>query len=302
MEEKCYYSLDSFYRKKFGTKVFKVSLDAGFSCPNKDGSKGRGGCIFCSGSTNIGHYKDSLENQFESIKSQLHRKWRDAKYVAFFEANTNTYASLDTLKDIYERVLKFEGVVGLAIATRCDAFSEEIYDYLEELNSRTYLTIELGLQSSFDSTLEFINRGHTRDDFTKCVQELKKRNIEVVAHIINGLPFETEKMMLETIKYLNWLKVDGIKFHMLYIEEGTVLENLYKKLQFSLLSKEQYIEILGKQINMLDKEIVVHRLVSGPNNKKLVEPRWLLGKFKLLNDIEKFFKENGVIQGKEKRD
>lgn len=302
MEEKCYYSLDSFYRKKFGTKVFKVSLDAGFSCPNKDGSKGRGGCIFCSGSTNIGHYKDSLENQFESIKSQLHRKWRDAKYVAFFEANTNTYASLDTLKDIYERVLKFEGVVGLAIATRCDAFSEEIYDYLEELNSRTYLTIELGLQSSFDSTLEFINRGHTRDDFTKCVQELKKRNIEVVAHIINGLPFETEKMMLETIKYLNWLKVDGIKFHMLYIEEGTVLENLYKKLQFSLLSKEQYIEILGKQINMLDKEIVVHRLVSGPNNKKLVEPKWLLGKFKLLNDIEKFFKENEVIQGKEKRD
>lgn len=300
MEEFHYNKLNDFYRKKFGSKVFKISLDAGFSCPNKDGKKGIGGCIFCNGSVNIGSPLDSIEVQFEKIKTQLEKKWKDGKYIAYFEANTNTYAELAVLKELYERVLGFEGVVGLAIATRCDSISEEVYDYLEKLNKKTYLSIELGLQSAHDSTLRFINRGHTVSEFTDCVRELKRRNIEVVVHIINGLPYETREMMLDTARYVNSLKVSGIKFHMLYIERNTALEKMYRDGSFSLLSKDEYIDILAKQIELLDESIVVHRLVSGPNNATLLEPTWLLGKFRLLNDIENYFKSHRILQGSKK--
>lgn len=288
MGEKCYKSLDQFYKEKFGEKVFKVSLDAGFSCPNKDGLKGRGGCIFCNGSVTIGDKRENLIAQFESVKEVLHKKWPKAKYIAFLEANTNTYADVDTLKKIYEPLIRLDGVVGLSIATRCDAISEEVYDYLEDLNKRTYLSIELGLQSAHDETLKYLNRGHTVSEFTECVKELRKRGIDVVVHIINGLPYETKNMMIETIKYVNGLDVQGIKFHMLYIERGTLIESIYRKEKFPLLSREEYIEILGEQIKLLDKNIVVHRLLSGPNNKLLIEPKWLIGKFKNLNAIEDY--------------
>ena len=187
MSEKCYKSLDLFYKENFGEKVFKVSLDAGFSCPNKDGLKGRGGCIFCNGSVAIGDKREDLIAQFESVKEVLHKKWPKAKYIAFLEANTNTYADVDTLKKIYEPLIRLDGVVGLSIATRCDAISEEVYDYLEDLNKRTFLSIELGLQSAHDATLKYLNRGHTVSEFTECVKELRGRGIDVVVHIINGL-------------------------------------------------------------------------------------------------------------------
>lgn len=300
MNEKRYYSLDKFYREKFGCKVIKISLDAGFTCPNKDGFKNIGGCIFCNGASGIGDKKDTLEVQFEKVKNVLLKKWKNAKYIPFLEANTNTYGTLETLKKVYEPLLKFDNVVGLSIATRCDSITEEVYDYLEELNNRTFLTLELGLQSSFDDTLNLINRGHTRDEFTTCVRELKKRNINVVVHIINGLPFETEEMMYKTIEYINYLKVDGIKFHMLYIEKDTALYKMFLNEKFSLLSREDYIRIVSNQISMLDKNVVVHRLVSDPAREKLVEPKWLVNKFEILNDIDKFLEENNLFQGKEK--
>lgn len=300
MNEKRYYSLDKFYKEKFGTKVFKISLDAGFTCPNKDGLKNVGGCIFCNGVAGIGEKKDSLEIQFEKVKEVLLKKWKKGKFIPFLEANTNTYAPLDKLKEIYEPLLKLDNVVGLNIATRCDSISEEVYDYLSELNKRTYLTVELGLQSSFDETLKLINRGHTKDDFTKCVHELRSRNINVVVHIINGLPYETEEMMYETIRYVNSLSIQGIKFHMLYIEKGTKLESLYQKEKFNLLSKEDYIRIVCNQIAMLDKSIVIHRLISDPNRSLLIEPKWLINKFETLNEIDKCLEEHNLYQGKEK--
>lgn len=300
MNEKNYNSLSNFYKNKFGIKVFKVSIDAGFTCPNKDGSKGIGGCIFCNGSTILSDRNDDIVTQFEKVKSVLLKKWPKAKYIPFLEANTNTYGDIKKLKNIYEQLITLPNVVGLNIATRCDAITEETYNYLEDLSKKTYLTIELGLQSAHDKTLKLLNRGHTVQEFTDCVHELKKRNINVVVHIINGLPGEDENMMLENIKYINSLKVDGIKFHMLYIEENTKLANLYNENPFHLLGKDEYIKILGNQIALLYKNIVIHRLVSDPNAKTLIEPKWLTKKFELLNSIDNYLKENNIYQGQKK--
>lgn len=298
MNEKRFYSLDKYYKEIFNCKVFKVSLDAGFTCPNKDGFKNYGGCIFCNGSVGVGDKRDSLAVQFEKVRDVLLKKWKSAKYIPFLEANTNTYGSLEKLKSIYEELLSFDNVVGLNIATRCDSITREVYDYLSELNERTFLTIELGLQSSFDETLNLINRGHTKKEFTCCVHELKKRGIKVVVHIINGLPYETEEMMYDTVRYINSLGIDGIKFHMLYIEKGTKLYTLYKEKKFPILTRDEYIKIVCNQISMLNSNIVIHRLVSDPSREKLVEPLWLTNKFEILNEIDKCLEKNDLFQGK----
>lgn len=223
LDNKRYHTLNYFYRSKFDSKVFKVSLNAGFSCPNFRNGKG---CIFCKdGSGNI--YKDiPLKEQFEIVKIPLEKKWPNSKYIAYFQANTNTYASVNVLKEKYESVLSKPNVVGLAIATRSDALSTEILDYLSVLNERTFLTVEIGLQSMHKESLEFIKRGHDLDNFYKAIKELKKRNIFVVVHIINGIPGETKEMMVDTVKYLNSLGIDGIKIHMLYISKGTELKKI----------------------------------------------------------------------------
>ncbi len=289
-------SLNDYYREKFGCKIVKVSIDAGFTCPNKDGTKNVGGCIFCNGSTLVGGNGDVV-SQFYTAKKVMDKKWKNSKYIVFLEANTNTYGSLEKLKSIYEKLIELPDVVGLNIATRCDAISEEVYDYLEILSKRTFLTIELGLQSSKNGTLKFLNRGHTREEFTECVRELKRRNIEVVAHIINGLPNESEEDMLENVRYLNGLGIDGIKFHMLYIERGTKLASMYQEKPFKLLTCEEYIHILGRQIEILNSNVVVHRLTSDPNRDKLIEPKWLERKFITLNAIDRYLMENGIYQG-----
>ncbi len=289
-------SLNDYYREKFGCKIVKVSIDAGFTCPNKDGTKNVGGCIFCNGSTLVGGNGDVV-SQFYTAKKVMDKKWKNSKYIVFLEANTNTYGSLEKLKSIYEKLIELPDVVGLNIATRCDVISGEVYDYLEILSKRTFLTIELGLQSSKNETLRFLNRGHTREEFTECVGELKRRNIEVVAHIINGLPNESEDDMLENVRYLNGLGVDGIKFHMLYIERGTKLASMYQEKPFKLLTREEYIHILGRQIEILNSNVVVHRLTSDPNRDKLIEPKWLERKFITLNAIDRYLVENGIYQG-----
>lgn len=300
MNKKHYYSLNDFYREKFDSKVFKISLDAGFSCPNKDGKKGNGGCTFCTSTPYIGNKEKDLKIQFEEIKSLLHKKWKDAKYIVYLEANSNTYADLDKLKKIYEPLIQLENVVGINIGTRCDCLNDDILNYLDDLNKRTFLTIELGLQSSFNETLKNINRGHTKEEFEDAVKKLKKRNINVVAHIINGLPNETKEMMIETCKFLNKLSIDGIKIHMLYLEAGSKLSEEYCKKPFHILTKEEYIEILGKQLEVLNENIVIHRLTSGPDRNKLIEPKWLNSKFILLNDLEKYLEKNRIFQGQKK--
>lgn len=294
MNEKHYNTLTNFYQNKFNSKVFKVSLNAGFSCPNKK----TGGCTFCTLTPYIGDVNKSLETQFEEVKTMLLKKWPKAKYIAYLEAGSNTYGNVNKLKNIYEPLLKIDGVIGLNIGTRCDCLNKEILDYLEDLSKRTYLTIELGLQSMHNKTLKRINRGHTKEDFTKAVKELKKRNINVVVHIINGLPGETKDMMIETAKYVNSLNIDGIKIHMLYLENDSKLYQEYKENPFHILSKDEYIEIVANQLEYLNKDIVVHRITGDPDKEKLVTPTWLIKKFVVLNDIDKYLKANSIYQGK----
>ena len=300
LDNKRYYTLNCFYKNKFNSKVCKVSLNANFNCPNKDGTVGIGGCIFCSklGSGDFaGDVKDDLITQFNNVKNIMNKKWPNTKYIGYFQANTNTYADVDTLKKYYDSILSLEGVIGLNIATRPDAISDDVLEYLSELNKKTFLTIELGLQSMHDKTLKCINRGHDLNCFIKCFNKLKKRNINVVVHIINGLPYETKEMMLETVKFLNELGIDGIKIHMLHILKNTPLEIQYEKEKFHILTKEEYIDIVINQLELLNENIVIHRITGDPDINDLIEPNWLIKKFCVLNDIDKEMVKRNTYQG-----
>lgn len=298
---KRYHTLDYYYKKKFQSKVFKVSLNAGFSCPNIDGTVGVGGCIYCSslGSGDFaGNKEDELLIQFEKVKAMLLKKWKEAKYIGYFQAHTNTYAEVEVLKEKYEKILNQENVIGLNIATRPDAISEECLEYLKELNKKTYLTIELGLQTIHDKTSKIINRCHSLSCFEEMVKKLRKENIDVVVHIINGLPYETKEEMIETVKYLNKLDIQGIKIHMLHILKNTALEKLYEKEKFPVLTKEEYIDIVIEQLENLRPEIVIHRITGDPKIEELIEPTWLIKKFCVLNDIDKEMVKRNTYQGK----
>lgn len=298
---KRYHTLDYYYKNRFNQKVFKVSLNAGFSCPNIDGTKGYGGCIYCSkiGSGEFaGNKEDDIVKQFNEIKNMMLKKWPNAKYIGYFQARTNTYAPVEKLKSLYEKILDQENVIGLNIATRPDAISKECLDYLTELNKKTYLTIELGLQTTNEITSKLINRCHSLKCFEDMVKELRKRNIDVVVHIINGLPYETKNDMLNTVKYLNNLDIQGIKIHMLSILKNTPLEKLYKKEQFHILTKEEYIDIVIEQLELLRPEIVIHRITGDPKIDDLIEPFWLTKKFCVLNDIDKEMVKRNTYQGK----
>lgn len=298
---KRYHTLDYFYKNKFGKKVCKISLNAGFTCPNKDGTKGYGGCIYCSklGSGDFaGNKEKDLITQFNEVKEIMKKKWPDALYIGYFQANTNTYAKTEVLKQKYEPILELENVIGLNIATRPDAITEDCLDYLEELSTRTYLTVELGLQTIHEKTTKLINHGHDLECFTNMVKELRKRNINVVVHIINGLPYETKEMMLETVEYLNKLDIQGIKIHMLHIIKDTRLANLYNQEKFHILTKEEYIDIVIEQLERLRPEIIINRITGDPVKEDLIEPTWLLKKFCVLNDIDKEMVKRNSYQGK----
>lgn len=301
LDNKRYHTLNYYLRNKFNSKVCKISLNAGFTCPNIDGTKGYGGCIYCSksGSGEFGgNPSKSLVEQFNDVKEVLAKKWPNAKYIAYFQARTNTYAPLEVLKEKYETVLKIDNVIGLDIATRCDAISDDTLDYLEELSKRTFLTIELGLQTTKEETSILINRGHTLKEFDDMVKKLRDRNINVVVHIINGLPYENEDDMLNTVMHLNKLDIQGIKIHMLNIVKDTPLEVLYNKEKFHILTKEEYIDIVIKQLELLDEKIVIHRITADPDIKSLVEPKWLVKKFCVLSDIDKEMVRRDTYQGK----
>ena len=300
-DNKRYYTLDYFYKHKFGKKVCKISLNAGFTCPNKDGTKGIGGCIYCSklGSGDFaGDIKKDLITQFNEVKEHMKKKWPGALYIGYFQANTNTYAKTEVLKQKYEPILALDDVVGLNIATRPDAITEDCLDYLEELSTRTYLTIELGLQTIHEQTTKLINRGHDLECFDNMVKKLRERNINVVVHIINGLPYETKEMMLETVNYLNNLDIQGIKIHMLHIIKDTALALMYEKEKFHVLTKEEYIDIVINQLEILKPDIVINRITGDPVKEDLIEPTWLIKKFCVLNDIDKEMVKRNSYQGK----
>ena len=300
LDNKRYHTLNYELQKKFGSKVFKVSLNGGFSCPNKDGKVGFGGCIYCSKSGSgefAGNKTEDLVTQFNKIKTIMENKWPNSKYIGYFQANTNTYAPLSELKEKYETILKLPNVVGLSISTRPDAISDEVLEYLGELNKKTYLTVELGLQTIHEKTSKLINRCHTLKCFDEMVNKLHNKNINVVVHIINGLPYETKEMMLETVKHINKLPIDGVKIHMLHIIKDTALENLYNKEKFHLLTREEYVDIVCDQLELLRSDIVIHRITGDPKVDDLVEPEWLVKKFCVLNEIDKELVRRDSFQG-----
>ena len=296
LDNKRYHTLNYYYKNKYKEKVFKVYLNAGFSCPKKKNSTG---CIYCLNGSGENEGMD-LVKQFGKVKKIMSNKWNTNKYIGYFQANTNTYAPVEVLKEKYEIILNQPNVIGLNIATRCDALPEDVLNYLEELNKKTDLTIELGLQTIHESTSKLINRGHTLECFINAVNELRKRKIDVVVHIINGLPFETKEMMLETVRFLSKLDIQGIKIHMLFIEKGTELEKLYNKTHFHVLTKEEYIDIVCDELELLDEKIVIHRITGDPIKELLIEPKWLLKKVCVLNDIDKEMAKRDTYQGKKK--
>ncbi|MGD9761758.1 MAG: TIGR01212 family radical SAM protein [Candidatus Izemoplasmatales bacterium] len=299
--EKYYNTLNNYYRNRFGTKVFKIALNGDFTCPNRDGTISKAGCIFCSdsGSGEFGGNKiESLEIQFNNIKQLMHNKWKDGKYIVYFQSFSNTYGPLAKLRKIYYDALKLDkDVIGLNIGTRPDCFNDSIYDLLSEINQKTYLTVELGLQSMHDSTLISINRGHDLVTFIKTVKALRERNIDVVVHIINGLPNETEEQMLKTAELLNTLDIQGVKIHMLYILKNTPLARYYEQKPFPLLSMKEYVEITVKQLALINDQIIIHRLTGDPEKSELLEPKWTLKKFIVANEIDKLMRKNKIYQG-----
>ncbi len=297
---KRYYTLDYYYKTKYNSKISKISLNLGLTCPNKDGTKGIGGCIYCSklGSGEFGGEKNKpLMEQFNTVKKMMDDKWPNSKYIAYFQANTNTYGDLDYLKNAWYEVLKYPDVVGINISTRPDSISKECYKILEDLNSKTDLIVELGLQTINEKTSKLINRCHTLKEFEDTVKELNKRNIKILVHIINGLPYETKEDMLNTIKYLNKLDIWGIKIHMLNVLKDTKLEKIYEEEKFHILTKEEYVDIVCDQLELLKEDIVINRLTADGKLEDLIEPKWIIKKFCVLNDIDKEMKRRNSYQG-----
>ncbi len=300
-KEKPYYTINDYYLKTYGHKVYKIALNGDFTCPNRDGTLSTLGCIYCSesGSGEFGGQKsDSLKIQFETVKKMMQNKWKEGKFIAYFQANTNTYAPIEKLKRLFEEALSLDkDIVGLSIATRADCISDETYDYLNDLNKRTHLTIELGLQTIHQQTSKLINRGHDYETFEKAVYKLRSLKINTVIHIINGLPYETKEMMLETIDKLNQLDIQGIKIHMLYMTKNTALYDYYLKKPFHFLTLAEYTDIVATQIERLRPDIIIHRLTGDGEKTSLIEPLWTLKKFVVTNEIDKILRNRNTYQG-----
>lgn len=307
MENKFKYSLDNkryhtwnyHLHTLFGGKVFKVALNGGFTCPNIDGTKGTGGCTYClSGSGDFaGDPSHSIVTQFEEVKARMLKKWPEGKYIPYFQANTNTYAPAEVLRQKFEPVLAQPDVVGLALATRADCLHEDVLDYLSELNERTYLMVELGLQTIFDETGDRINRCHTYAEFLEGYQKLKERNIKTCVHLILGLPGEDRAMMLESAKAVAALRPDCVKLHLLHILKGTKMAQQYENGEFDTLTLEEYVNIVVDCLEYFHEETVIQRLTGDGGRDTLIAPLWSLKKFVVLNEIDKEMVRRNTYQG-----
>lgn len=298
--EKRYHTFNYYLKNKYNCKVSKVILDAGFTCPNRDGSKGIGGCIFCSdlgsGDSNI-DLGDNLLKQYNANKAVMDNKWPNGLYIPYFQSFSNTYGPLSKIKAMLEPFLHMDEVCEIAIATRCDCLSEETINYLNDVCKYKQIWLELGLQTSNDITGEYINRKYTFSDFKNALTKLENTNIKTCVHIINGLPNETKEDMLKTIKDIKGLKFDAIKIHMLHIIQNTKLANIYNETPFKVLDREEYIELVVKQLELLRPEVVVQRLTGDPIKEDLIEPTWTLNKTTILNDIDKLMRKLDTYQG-----
>ena len=303
-KDKPYNTLDQYYKTKYGKKVSKIALNAGFTCPNRDGKKGHGGCLYCSVAKSgdfAGNINMSITDQFKEIKAIMENKWQNILYMPYLQAGTNTYSDIDTLRKIYLEAISVykDETVGISIATRCDCLSNDVINLLAEINKIKPVQIELGLQTSNEKTRDYLNIGYTNEEFITAVKSLRKHNIEVVAHIINGLPNETEEDMLNTIKFINSLDIQGIKLHCLLVLKNTKLYDEYLKNKFKLQSLEEYVDICVKQITHLKDDIIIHRLAADGVVDDLVEPQWSRKKLVIMNEIDKKLRKENKYQGQE---
>lgn len=299
-DNKRYHTYNYFLKNKYHQKVAKVALNADFTCPNRDGTKGYGGCIFCSASGSgdyAGDIHDSLEQQFAKISSMMQSKWPQCAFIAYFQANTNTYGPLDKIQKMIEPFLEKENVKGIALATRPDCLDEKTVHYLSQIQSKKDIYIELGLQTIHEQTSKLINRGHTYQEFLDGLALLRKYHLDVCVHIINGLPNETKEMMLETAKTVGQLDIQAVKIHMLYVIKNTRLEKMYSQHEFSLLSRQEYIDLVVEQLRYIPEHIVIERLTGDGKADDLIAPLWSVKKVTIINDIDKKMKELDIYQG-----
>ena len=300
--DKRYHSLDYHIKNTYGEKLYKISLNGGMTCPNRDGTLGNRGCIFCSagGSGDFaGNPKISIKEQLEQGRKLLNQKYSGASYIAYFQAFTNTYAPVSYLEKIFMEAISEPDVKVLSIATRPDCLSPEVLTLLESLNKIKPVWVELGLQTIHSETADFIRRSYPLDVFEKAVYDLKKIGITVIVHTILYLPNETKEMMLETISYLNALPIDGIKLQLLHVLKGTDLALVYDKTPFHLPSMDEYIEFLGCIVSHIRPDIVIHRLTGDGPKKLLIAPLWTGNKRLVLNRIQQYFKNADILQGKD---
>lgn len=292
-----YRSFNSFLRKKFNNrKVRKIPINAGFLCPNKDGKLSDTGCVFCDayGSGPIKTFALTITGQIETYIENH----PGCKYIAYYQAHSNTYAPVSELREKYELIFNYKDIVGLFIGTRPDCIADEVYPLLESLNERTYLSVELGLQSIHAGSLRFLNRNHSYEQFLGTFSKLKERHIDVVVHLIIGVPGESKTDMLDTVKEMNRLKPAGIKFHLLHILDDTPLLAQYEKEKFRLLDMEEYTDLMVDLLENLDPEIVIHRLTGERDREIFVAPQWALRKIDVINSIRSKMKDRNTYQGK----
>lgn len=296
-----YYNLDRYLKETYNSKVFKVALNGNFTCPNRDGTISTKGCIYCSPSGSgdfAGNKNDSLKNQFNEVKNIIHLKWPEAKYIAYFQANTNTYKPLNELKKLFDEAITLDdNIIILSIATRPDCLPDDVLDYLQSLNNKIKVWVELGFQTANENTALYINRGYANPVFEEAVKKLRQRNIDVIVHIINGLPNETKKDMINTVNYLNTFDIQGIKIHSLFVLDNTILGDIYKANPFKILSLDEYVDIVSTQLSLLNENIVIHRVNGDAPRENLIEPKWSLKKLVVMNEIDKIMKEKNFYQG-----
>ncbi|NCC80258.1 MAG: TIGR01212 family radical SAM protein [Clostridia bacterium] len=303
--DKRYHSLNYFLREKFNEKVYKISLDAGFSCPNRDGTLNGTGCIFCSerGSGDFaGDRNFSIQKQFDDISAMMEKKWKNGKYIAYFQAYTNTYAEPSVLREKYQEAIGQEGVVALSIATRPDCLGEEVLEVLSEFRGKVYTFVELGLQTVSDRTGRMINRGYDLPVFEEAVRSLRALDIDVVVHVIFGLPGETREDMLRTVKYLAGMDIQGVKFHLLHLMKDTPMVHLYERGKLVFLEMEEYVSLVAESITLLPEHVVIHRTTGDAPRELLIGPMWSLNKWEVLNAIDDYFRKHDLYQGKNYRE
>lgn len=298
-DNKRYHTLNYHYKTVYGKKLYKAVIDGGFTCPNIDGSKGRGGCIFCDGGS--GYFTDgsiSVTEQLEKEYARISSRYGNVPIIAYFQANTNTYAPVSRLRELYTEALSFPHTAGLSIGTRADCLSDEALDLLGGLAAETILTVELGMQSVHESTISLINRCCTHEEFLRGYEKLKNCGIRTCLHIINGLPNETAEMMIETARQTAELLPDGVKLQMLHVTEGTRLAEMYRKGEISLMTRSEYIETVVRQLELLPPETVIERITGDGDKRKLLAPLWSADKIAVLGGIDKRLAELDTYQGR----